>query len=207
MWRRSVFRGRVVRPADRLIAISEATRADAVRILNSRSGEDRRDLPRRGGGVLPGGHGGSGGGQSATRSRASIRAVCGDHRAAKNVGRLLDAWAGLPRALRDEFDLVVAGPARLAAARDAGPPAQSGPGVRYLGYVPGADMPGLVAGHGVRVPLLIRGLGIPGGAGHGRRRPGGDFRRLLAAGNCRRRGRAGGPAQPGGPDARARRMC
>jgi alpha-1,3-rhamnosyl/mannosyltransferase len=79
----------------------------------------------------------------------------------KNLDRLLEAWAGLKRSLREEFDLVVAGPpgwssestlARLGAA----------PGVRYLGYVPESELPPLTAGAAVFLyPSLYEGFGLP----------------------------------------------
>jgi len=79
----------------------------------------------------------------------------------KNLDRLLDAWAGLSRSLREEFDLVVAGPpgwsspstlARLSNAA----------GVRYLGYVAESELPGLTAGATLFVyPSLYEGFGLP----------------------------------------------
>lgn len=80
----------------------------------------------------------------------------------KNIAALLDAWALLPRDLREAFDLLLAGPSgwgdpdlleRLRAAPS---------GVRYLGYVPEADLPGLTAGATVFVyPSLYEGFGLP----------------------------------------------
>jgi len=80
----------------------------------------------------------------------------------KNVGALLDAYAALSEAARGEFDLVVAGPAgwQDQATLDR---LQSGArGVRYLGYVPEADLPGLTAGATVFLyPSLYEGFGFP----------------------------------------------
>jgi alpha-1,3-rhamnosyl/mannosyltransferase len=157
-----VFAERVVRPADRLIAISEATRADAVRILNL--APEKIDV------IYPGvaeefSRAGTAEAEAA-RARLGLgrpyALFVGTIEPRKNVGLLLDAWAGLPRALRDEFDLVVAGPPgwrqRETLARLRSP----APGVRYLGYVPEPDMPGLVAGATAFVyPSLYEGFGFP----------------------------------------------
>lgn len=80
----------------------------------------------------------------------------------KNVPLLLDAWAALPPGLREEFELVLAGPvgwadrvtvARLRAGQE---------GVRYLGYVGEVDLPGLTAGAVLLAyPSLYEGFGFP----------------------------------------------
>jgi glycosyltransferase involved in cell wall biosynthesis len=79
----------------------------------------------------------------------------------KNLDRLLDAFSQLRNSLRGEFELIVAGPrgwasevtmARLGAT----------PGVRHLGYVPEAMLPGLVAGATLfAYPSLYEGFGFP----------------------------------------------
>jgi glycosyltransferase involved in cell wall biosynthesis len=79
----------------------------------------------------------------------------------KNIDTLLDAWQGFR--LRNDFDLLIAGAtgwssektmARLTTA----PP----PGVRYLGYVPEDELPGLTAGATAFIyPSLYEGFGFP----------------------------------------------
>lgn len=81
----------------------------------------------------------------------------------KNLERLIDAYEQLTVSLREQFDLVVAGPAgwrsdatmeRLRNPRL--------PGLRYLAYVPERDMPGLFAGATLFVyPSLYEGFGLP----------------------------------------------
>jgi glycosyltransferase involved in cell wall biosynthesis len=80
----------------------------------------------------------------------------------KNVARAVAAFAGLPLALRERYELVLAGPrgwkteeidAALAAHRDV---------VRVLGHVPEDVLPGLFAGAELFVyPSLREGFGLP----------------------------------------------
>ncbi len=81
----------------------------------------------------------------------------------KNLDRLITAYQGMPQTIREEFELVVAGPAgwnsqqTMAALRG-----NAFTGVRYLGYVPERDMPGLFAGATVfAYPSLYEGFGLP----------------------------------------------
>jgi glycosyltransferase involved in cell wall biosynthesis len=80
----------------------------------------------------------------------------------KNLDMALDAWAALSAALRQEFALVVAGPAGWAAPRTIRRLRSQPEGVRYLGYVPEADLPGLTAGAvALFYPSLYEGFGLP----------------------------------------------
>lgn len=82
----------------------------------------------------------------------------------KNLGRLLDAYEGLPVSLREHIPLVVVGyrgwrsedlHRRLESAQLAG-------WVRYLGYVSAEDLPVLYAGARVfAFPSLYEGFGLP----------------------------------------------
>ena len=80
----------------------------------------------------------------------------------KNLDRLLDAFESLRPALREEYDLVVAGPKGWTSESTMARLATSGPSVRYLGYVPEAYLPGLTASATVLAyPSLYEGFGFP----------------------------------------------
>ena len=80
----------------------------------------------------------------------------------KNIGLALDVWASLPAELRQEFEFVVAGPEGWRAAQTVARLRAAPAGVRYLGYVPEADLPGLTAGAALRFyPSLYEGFGLP----------------------------------------------
>jgi glycosyltransferase involved in cell wall biosynthesis len=155
------FAERILARADGLIAVSESTRNDAVRILK---------LPEKKICVIY--HGVSGRffhtdemDVQAVRSRLNLNRpyllFVGTIEPRKNVDTLLDAYQALPPSIRDEFTLVIAGPRgwdRRTLARLASP----APQVRYLGYVPEEDLPGLYAGAAAFVyPSLYEGFGFP----------------------------------------------
>jgi len=80
----------------------------------------------------------------------------------KNLDLALDAWASLDAGLRQEFALVVAGPVGWAAPETLHRLRSRAAGVRYLGYVPEADLPGLTAGAAALFyPSLHEGFGLP----------------------------------------------
>jgi alpha-1,3-rhamnosyl/mannosyltransferase len=80
----------------------------------------------------------------------------------KNVKGLLQSWADLPEAMRRETDLVVAGPFGWESGEVRQMLHEGRGGVRYLGYVPEADLPGLVAGAAAFVyPSFYEGFGLP----------------------------------------------
>jgi len=79
----------------------------------------------------------------------------------KNVDTLLDAWAQLPPDVREQYELVLAGPAGWKSAATMAR-IQSTSGVRYLGYVDESRLPGLTAGATAFVfPSLYEGFGFP----------------------------------------------
>jgi glycosyltransferase involved in cell wall biosynthesis len=78
----------------------------------------------------------------------------------KNLERLLDAWAQLPPALRDAYELVLVGPVGWQA--DAIRARVRGGGVRLTGYVPDEQLAALY--HGCELfcyPSLYEGFGLP----------------------------------------------
>jgi glycosyltransferase involved in cell wall biosynthesis len=78
----------------------------------------------------------------------------------KNIDVLLDAWQGTR--LRGDFDLVIAGAAGWASAKTMARLKSGMTGVRYLGYVPEDELPGLTAGATAFVyPSLYEGFGFP----------------------------------------------
>ena len=148
--------------ADRLIAVSESTRRDAIELLGLSA--DR--IVTIHSGVAPEYFqaGPEQGRQAAAEfglDRTYVLSV-GTIEPRKNVGRLLDAWQGLPEDVRASFDLVVAGPMGWAERETARRLRVPGTGVRYLGYVREQWMPGLTAGAScLAYPSLYEGFGFP----------------------------------------------
>jgi alpha-1,3-rhamnosyl/mannosyltransferase len=80
----------------------------------------------------------------------------------KNIDLLLDAYQALPPSLRGQFDLVLAGIMGWAAPTTVARLKAGSPGVRYLGYIPEQDMPGLTRGATLFVyPTRYEGFGFP----------------------------------------------
>jgi alpha-1,3-rhamnosyl/mannosyltransferase len=76
----------------------------------------------------------------------------------KNIDTLLDAYEALPASVRQEFELVVAGPLGWAPMETAARVRR----VRYLGYVPEPDIAPLTAAATVfAYPSLYEGFGFP----------------------------------------------
>jgi alpha-1,3-rhamnosyl/mannosyltransferase len=156
------FAERILQRADALIAVSEATRNDAVRILKLVPEKIRvihhgvADPFFR---VTPGD-------SEAVRTRHGLHRpyllFVGTIEPRKNVDLLLKAYEGLPSSIREEFDLALAGPPGWAQAETMARLRQPSPGVRYLGYVAEQDLPGLFAGATAFVyPSLYEGFGFP----------------------------------------------
>ncbi len=156
------FAGRVLRRAGGLIAISESTRNDAVRVLGLP--EDRIEVIYPGVAegffqITP---------DAVSTARAKYRLArpyllfVGTIEPRKNIDTLLRAYARLKPSLRQEFELVLAGPIGWAAQETIERVRQPPGGVRYLGYVPEADLPGVTAGATAFVyPSLYEGFGLP----------------------------------------------
>ncbi len=144
------FAERILKRADGLIAVSENTRQDAIRLLGIapdrvrtiHSGVDERFFDAK----------------PAARSKPYVLCV-GTIEPRKNLDTLLDAWKLLSADLRNAFDLVIAGPEGWGSEKTL---ARIRNEATYLGYVPEADLPGLTAGASVFVyPSLYEGFGFP----------------------------------------------
>ncbi|MGD0579308.1 MAG: glycosyltransferase family 1 protein [Bryobacteraceae bacterium] len=80
----------------------------------------------------------------------------------KNLGRLLDAYAGMRPSLREEFELVLVGMPGWLDAQTRARVRHGSEGVRWLGYVPEEDMPAIMAGATLfAYPSLYEGFGFP----------------------------------------------
>ena len=150
------FAERVLKPASAVIAMSESTRQDAIRIL----GLAPEKITVIHNGVAPE-YFGAAAKPHARLTKPYILFV-GTIEPRKNVAMLLDAYEALPRAEREAFDLVVVGPPGwkddVTLARLRKPAA----GIHYLGYVPESELPGLTAGAAMLVyPSLYEGFGLP----------------------------------------------
>jgi glycosyltransferase involved in cell wall biosynthesis len=157
------FAARILARAASVMADSENTRLDAIRILGIRPEKIRviyLGVPDQYFCVSP-------------QSVASAADACqlrrpyflsiGTIEPRKNVDTLLAAWNSLSASFRDEYELVIAGmpgwqsDATMQRIRDA-----EGSGVRYLGYVAEPNLPGLTAGATALVyPSLYEGFGLP----------------------------------------------
>jgi glycosyltransferase involved in cell wall biosynthesis len=158
----NAFAERVWKRADALIAVSEATRQDALRILDLPPARIRVIYHGIADEFFQAG--------AVDAERTGLRhglarpyaLFVGTIEPRKNVDLLLDAWAGLPPTVRGGFDLVLAGPPGWGQRRTLARLREAPAGVRYLGYVPEGDMPGLFAGATALVyPSLYEGFGFP----------------------------------------------
>ncbi|HEX4593970.1 MAG TPA: glycosyltransferase family 1 protein [Bryobacteraceae bacterium] len=146
------FAENVLRRADRLIAVSENTRADAVRVL----GIDPQRVE-----VIYSGIPEVYFDASPTPAARPYVLSLGTIEPRKNIDTLLDAWQEFP--LSHDFDLVIAGATGWASEKTmARLTSQPPPGVRYLGYVQEDELPGLTAGATAFIyPSLYEGFGFP----------------------------------------------
>ncbi len=156
------FLEKVLSRADGLIAVSNHTRIDAIKYM--RLDPDRIEV------IYPGAPDSyyCADSESARLAREKFGLSRdyilfeGTIEPRKNLSRLLDAYASLPRSLREEFDLVIAGLSGWASDDLVNRLASKPPGVRYLGYVPEPWVPGLFAGACVfAFPSLYEGFGFP----------------------------------------------
>ncbi len=156
------FAERILKRADGLIAVSETTREDAVRILGL-APEKVRVIHH---GIAEQFFQATGEDAKAVRVRYGLRRpyflFVGTIEPRKNVDLLLNAYQGLPTSTREEVELVLAGPPGWGPNETLTRLQHSGPGIRYLGYVAEREMPGLFAGAAALVyPSLYEGFGFP----------------------------------------------
>ena len=150
-----------LRRANRLIAVSASTRDDAVRLL----GLDAGKIEVIHSGVAEEFFEVSPDAAAAARAKYALDRpfvlFLGTVEPRKNLDLLLDAFAALPASLREEFELVVAGPLGWAPAATVAR-LKAGGGVRYLGYVPESAVAPLTAAATVfAYPSLYEGFGFP----------------------------------------------
>ncbi len=144
------FAEQILRHADGLIAVSENTRQDAIRVLGIAPGK----IQTIHSGVAqeyfdP---------KPLKRDRPYVLFV-GAIEPRKNLDTLLDAWKLLPVELRERFDLLITGPEGWGSSKTLDRIRME---ANYLGYVPEADLPGLTAGAAAFVyPSLYEGFGFP----------------------------------------------
>ncbi len=147
------YADRILRRADALIAVSESTKADAVRLLRLPpervtviySGVDARFFIAK---PAP-----------APQPYVLFLSTIEPR---KNVDLLLDAWDRLPTDIREAHDLVLAGPVGWRSDATMARIRAISRGVRHIGYVSESDLPGLVAGSTAFVyPSLYEGFGFP----------------------------------------------
>lgn len=159
-----MFASRVLARAAGVIAVSENTKRDAVRILHLD--------PERIHVIYPGvSERYFGATEQAAQAAAALFELrkpyflsVGTIEPRKNLDTLLTAWDSLTASFRQRYDLVIAGmpgwrsDATVARIREASHAGQ----IRYLGYVPEAAMPGLTANAVALVyPSLYEGFGLP----------------------------------------------
>src|SRR5581483_1273182 len=145
------FAENTLKRADGLIAVSENTRQDAIRILGIAPEKIRTiysGIPDDYFNAVP-----------MVRAKPYILFV-GTIEPRKNVDVLLDAWKAAR--YRGDYELLIAGPAGWAAEKTMARLVAGEPGVTYLGYVSEREMPSLTAGAAAFVyPSLYEGFGFP----------------------------------------------
>ena len=160
------YADRVLKRADRLIAVSENSRRDAMQVLG---------IPENHIAVIHPGvasHFFDVPPQEIARVRNKLQLTrpyvlsVGTIEPRKNTDRLLAAWSALHQELQEEFDLVFAGPLGWASEATKSALHQDvrvGRGaIRYLGYVDESDLAGLTAGAAaLAYPSLYEGFGLP----------------------------------------------
>ena len=148
----------LARRADRLIAVSECTRQDAVRVL----GIDARKITTIHSGIAEQFFDPPAERVEEVRGKYGLQRpfvlFVGTIEPRKNLELLLDAYEALPANTREQYALVVAGPVGWASERTV----ERLKAVRYLGYVAERDLAPLTAAAFAFVyPSLYEGFGFP----------------------------------------------
>lgn len=151
----------VLRRAHRLIAVSEATKRDAVRILRippERITVIHSGIPQAFFHTAPDEI-------EAVRARYGLKRpfvfALGTIEPRKNIPMLLAAFEALPPSLREHFELVLAGPMGWADSATAAQ-VRNTASARYLGYIPEPDLAPLTAAAAIfAYPSLYEGFGFP----------------------------------------------
>jgi glycosyltransferase involved in cell wall biosynthesis len=145
------FAEHTLKRADGLIAVSENTRQDAIRILGiapERIKTIHSGVPDEYFTAKP-----------LPRPRPYVLCV-GTIEPRKNIETLLDAWSNMR--FRNDFDLLIAGPPGWSSERIMARLQSGERGVHYLGYVAENEMPSLTAGAtAFAYPSLYEGFGFP----------------------------------------------
>ncbi|PWU00719.1 MAG: glycosyltransferase family 1 protein [Terriglobia bacterium] len=148
----------ICKRADGLIAVSQSTKNDAVLV----AGLPPEKITVIHSGVADAFFAVEAGTIDAIRKRYALERpfvlFIGTIEPRKNIDRLLDAYGALVPDLREEFQLVIAGPAGWAPQSTIARLSEA----RYLGYVPEADLAPLTAAATIFVyPSLYEGFGFP----------------------------------------------
>ena len=156
------FAEMVWKRATRLIAVSENTRRDAVTILDLNPDAIQVIYP----GVAEPFFESAAGTAASAKEKYGLRRpyllFVGTIEPRKNLDRLLDAWQNLRVSVREQFDLLIAGPEGWYSGATMARLRASGDGVRYLAYVPEPDLAGITAGAtAFAYPSLYEGFGFP----------------------------------------------
>lgn len=147
------FAEHVLKRARRLIAVSENSRQDAIRLL----GID----PERIEVIYSGVSDAYFTAQAIPATKPYVLFV-GTIEPRKNVDTLLDAWHLVRPGIRDAFDLMIIGATGWGSARTLTRLNASAESVRYRGYVDERELPGITAGASAFVyPSLYEGFGFP----------------------------------------------
>lgn len=157
-----MFAERVVKRADGVIAISESTRQDAIKILGLSPDKVRVIYP----GISDAFFDVPADCVEQVRMKYGLAReyilFVGTIEPRKNLGRLVESYRGLAPSTQQEFDLVIAGPEGWIEPDDLQRIRSPQAGVRHLGYVPEADLPALTAGATIAAyPSLYEGFGFP----------------------------------------------
>jgi glycosyltransferase involved in cell wall biosynthesis len=147
------FADHVLKRAAGLIAVSENTKRDAVRVLNM--DPDKIE-------VIYSGVSEAYFNAKPTPSARPYVLFLGTIEPRKNIGALLDAWEQLDPELRAAYDLVIAGASGWSSESTLARLRSGIGGVRYIGYTPESQLPALTAGATAFVyPSLYEGFGFP----------------------------------------------